>query len=69
MHTPDEFNVRLAWITSGLGSEDALNAEFDRFIASIKARAWSEGWAECWEWTQMAPKHQPEPANPHEEQP
>ena len=42
-YTPDEFNVRMEWVTNGIGSEDDLNAEFDRFIAKVKAEAWDEG--------------------------
>lgn len=42
-YTPDEFNVRMAWITTGTGPEDNLNAEFDRFVAKVKATAFNEG--------------------------
>ena len=43
-YTPDEFNVRMAWVTTGIGPEDNLNAEFDRFVAKVKADAWDEGY-------------------------
>ena len=43
-YTPDEFNVRMAWVTTGIGPEDNLNAEFDRWLAGVKADAWDEGW-------------------------
>ena len=42
-YTPDEFNVRMAWVTTGIGPEDNLNAEFDRWLAGVKADAWEEG--------------------------
>lgn len=38
-YTPDEFNVRMAWITTGIGPEEELNAEFDRFIAKVQSDA------------------------------
>lgn len=43
-YTPDEFNVRMVWGTTGIGPDDDLNAEFDRFIAKVKAEAWDEGY-------------------------
>ena len=43
-YTPDAHNVRAAWIETGIGSEDALIAEFDRWLAGIKADAWDEGY-------------------------
>lgn len=47
-------------------SMDEGYAEFDRWLERVRAEAWTKGWAECWEWTQMAPKNQPEPSNPYE---
>ena len=41
-YTPDEHNVRAAWIETGLGSEESLIAEFDRWLAGVKAEAWDE---------------------------
>ena len=41
-YTPDEFSVRMAWITTGIGSEDDLNAEFDRFVAKVQSDAWEK---------------------------
>src|SRR5690554_2936807 len=41
-YTPDEFNVRMAWVTTGIGPDDDLNAEFDRFVAKVKADALRE---------------------------
>lgn len=38
-YTPDEFSVRMEWVTNGIGTDDNLNAEFDRFIAKVKAEA------------------------------
>ena len=45
-YTPDEHNVRAAWIATGIGSEDALSAEFDRWLAQVRADAKAEGPAE-----------------------
>ena len=42
-YTPDEHNVRAAWIETGLGSEESLIAEFERWLARVKADAWEEG--------------------------
>lgn len=42
-YTPDEFNVRMVWVTTGIGPDDKLNAEFDRWLAGVKADAWEEG--------------------------
>jgi len=41
-YTPDEFNVRMEWVTTGIGPDDDLNAEFDRWLAGVKADAWDE---------------------------
>lgn len=67
-YTPDEFNVRMEWVTNGIGPDDDLNAEFDRFIAKVKADAWDEGWADCDEWRRMAPASQSEPDNPYRQE-
>lgn len=48
-YTPDERNVRAAWITTGIGSEDALSAEFGRWLAQVRAEARREGQAEAWD--------------------
>ena len=45
-YTPDEHNVRAAWIETGLGSEESLIAEFDRWLAGVRAAARREGQAE-----------------------
>lgn len=42
-YTPNTRNVRAAWVATGIGSEDALSAEFDRWLAGIKADAWDAG--------------------------
>lgn len=44
--TPSEFAVRDQWNDSAIGAEELAetNAEFDRFIASIKAEAWDDGY-------------------------
>lgn len=48
-YTPDEFNVRMAWVTTGIGPEGDLNAEFDRWLDRERAVARREGQAEAWE--------------------
>ena len=48
-YTPDEFNVRMAWVTTGIGPEDNLNAEFDRWLDQVKAEARREGQADAWD--------------------
>ncbi|GLB62682.1 hypothetical protein NCCP2495_05600 [Dietzia sp. NCCP-2495] len=35
-------------------------------IMPMLDHAWTEGWAECYEWLQMAPASQPEPTSPYE---
>ena len=48
-YTPDEFNVRMEWVTNGIGPDDDLNAEFDRWLEQERARARREGQAEAWD--------------------
>lgn len=48
-YTPDEFNVRMAWVTTGIGPEDDLNTEFDRWLEQERARARREGQAEAFD--------------------
>ena len=49
-YTPDEHNVRAAWIETGLGSEESLIAEFDRWLAGVKADAKAEGMRAVADW-------------------
>lgn len=46
-YTPDEFNVLMAWVTTGIGPEDNLKSEFDRWLDQVRAAARREGQAEA----------------------